>query len=193
LQAGGRRFEPCHVHQNFIPLHSVVYTADPPLQHHIRWRPDHFNARQYFRFTNCHASPRVFVDQHQQPQRSSVLHHRSHEIVTPHMIGTLAPEPQKRSVVQPQASLGPLFLWHFQAFPPPDPLRSNRSHFPARFVQLQGDSPIAVASILAGQRNDRLRQPILVRTPDPFVALCPSPVPQQPAGMPLLEDLLIDL
>jgi hypothetical protein len=47
------------------------------------------------------------------------------------------------------------------------------------------------APILTGQRNDRLRQRVLIRPSDPFVALCPFPLSQQPVGMPLRDPIVL--
>ena len=118
-------------------------------------------------------------------QRSSVVRHRAHEIATPRMVRSLRPQPKARSIVQPQPASRPLFLRHFQSVAPPDPLHAILAHMPTAIPQQSGDPPVALAPVLAGQRHDLARQRIFVRSVHSLVALCPSPLPQQPAGMPL--------
>jgi len=55
-----------------------------------------------------------------------------HEVVGPHVIGPLRPQPDARAVVQPKAPALGLFLRHFQPFPPPDAIHALDAHLPAR-------------------------------------------------------------
>ena len=89
------------------------------------------------------------------------------------------------SIVQPQPASRPLFLRDFPPFASPDPSHSILAYMPTAIPQQSGDPPIAVAPVFAGQRHDLSCQRIFVRSVEHFVALCPSPLPQQPAGMPL--------
>src|ERR1700735_647235 len=59
------------------------------------------------------------------------------------------------------------------------------AYIPTAIPQQSGDPPIAVAPVFAGQRHDLSCQRIFVGSVEHFVASCPSPLPQQPAGMPL--------
>jgi len=56
---------------------------------------------------------------------------------------------------------------------------------PVCLSQQGRDPPISVPPVCARQPDDRSRQRVFVRAIDPFVALCSSPLPQQPAGMSL--------
>jgi len=165
--------------------------SDSPIQHHIRQRFDHFIPSQPSRHADRQTLPRVFVDQRQHPQRSPVMRHCAHEIVTPHMVRSFRSQPKARSVVQPQPASRPLFLRHFQPFPPPDPLHSILAYMPTAIPQQSGDPPVAVPSVCAGQRHDLARQRIFVASINHFVALCSSPLPQQPAGMPLGNPIIL--
>ncbi len=69
-------------------------------------------------------------------------------------------------------------------------LNSILAHRPACFTQLHSDPPVAVAPVFTGQGNDRSGQLILVDPLDRGIALCPSPLPQQPTGMPLAHFVL---
>ena len=57
-------------------------------------------------------------------------------------------------------------------------------------LQQRCNSPVSVATILTGQGNDRFGQRLFVDPLDRGLALCPSPLPQQPAGMPLAHCVL---
>jgi hypothetical protein len=90
-----------------------------------------------------------------------------------------------RSISQPQPPSRPLFLRYFQPFAPPDPLHVILAYMPAAIPQQRGDPPVAVAPVFAGECHDLSRQSIFVGSIKHRVALCSSPLPQQPAGMPL--------
>src|SRR5271168_5423865 len=101
------------------------------------------------------------------------------------MIRPLRPQPHTRTTPEPQPASRPLFLRHLQPFASPDPLHSILAYMPTAIPQQSGDPPIAVAPVFAGQRHDLSCQRIFVGSVEHFVALCPSPLPQQPVGMPL--------
>ena len=137
----------------------------------------------------CHpdrqALPRVFIDQRQHPQRSSVVRHRAHEVVAPHMIRSFRSQPHARPVIQPQPSSRPLFLRDFQPLAPPDALHPILAHLPAPGLQQRRDPPVAVAAVLAGRRDDPLRKRIFVRSLHRQIALRSAPLLQHPARLPL--------
>src|SRR4029077_19463604 len=54
------------------------------------------------------------------------------------------------------------------------------------------NSSVAVASVFTGQGNDRFRQRLFVDPLDRGIALCPAPLPQQPAGMSLAHFVLFE-
>jgi len=66
-------------------------------------------------------------------------------------------------VIQPEPTRLCLLLWDFQPFTPPDPLDALVVHMPAAVVQRSGDQAIATVPTLAGQRDDVIGQPLLVR------------------------------
>src|SRR5512143_3901334 len=105
------------------------------------------------------------------------------------MVRPLRPQPHAGAVVQPQSSSRLLFLRHFQPFASPDPFHSVLAHWPSRLSQQRGDPAVAISAVLTSQRDDRARQGILVPTQNRNVPLCPSPLPQQPAGVTLRESV----
>lgn len=79
------------------------------------------------------------------------------------MVWAFWPEPDARPIIQPEPTLLRLLLWDFQPFTPPDPLDALVVHMPAAVVQHPGDHAIAIAPKLAGQLDDVIGQPLLVR------------------------------
>jgi hypothetical protein len=62
----------------------------------------------------------VFVDQRQQSELAAVMRLRLDEIITPHMIAVLRPQPDAGPIIEPQPASGPLFLRDFQPLTAPD-------------------------------------------------------------------------
>src|ERR1035438_9593122 len=175
-------------------LRPVVRTNvlwDPAHQHHIRQCIDHLQTPQAPRHPQPQALPRILVDQHQDAQRSSIVRHRFHKIVAPHMIRPLPAQPDTRAIVQPQPSPRFLLGGYFQPFAPPDALHAIFPHSPARTPQQRRNPPVAVASVLRGQLDDVSRQCILVVALHRLVALGPAPLLQQPASMAFRQPVLL--
>ncbi len=139
---------------------NVLWNSSP--EHHIRQRLDHLVAPQSSSYTNRQALPRVFIDHRQHADRSAIMGHRTHEVVAPHVIRPLGPQPHARAVIEPEPSPGPLFLRDLQPFATPDALHSIFPHLPACRPQQRRDPPVAVTAILTGQGNNRSRQRIFV-------------------------------
>ena len=119
-------------------LRSVVRTnrlRNPSPHHHLRQCLNHLSAPHSPLYRQRQTFPRLFVEQRQQPQRSSVMSPRADKVVTPHVVGPLRPEPHAGTVVSPQPCSWPLFLRHFQPFPPPDPLYPVLAYLPAAIPQ----------------------------------------------------------
>src|SRR5690348_10327523 len=112
---------------------------------------------------------------------------RTDEIVAPDMIPTRWSQSNTGTVVQPQPRSGLLFLRYFQPLPAPDPLHAILTHLPPRSSPQRRDSPVAVATILGGQSDDRFRQPSFLAPGHPFIALSSASLPQQPASMPFRQ------
>src|SRR5580700_7375934 len=163
----------------------------PAHQHHVCQGFDHLQTSQ----APCHSQrqtfPRMLVDHHQDAQRSSIVRHRLHKIVAPHMIRPLRSQSDTPTIPEPQPPSWPLFLRHLQPFASPDPLHSILPHRPAHALQLRRDTPVAVSPVLHCQGQDRLCQLIFVPAPQRQIALCPSPLPYYPACPPLAHLILL--
>src|ERR1035438_2256647 len=163
----------------------------PAHHHHIRQRFDHLQTSQAPRHPQRQALPRVLVYHHQDAQRPSIVRHRLHKIVAPHMIRPLRPQPDTRTISEPQPPSWPLFLRYLQPFASPDPLHSILPHRPPRIPQQHRNASVAVSPILSRQGQDRLRQLIFVRAPQRQIALCSSPLPYYSARPPLTHFVLL--
>jgi hypothetical protein len=83
-----------------------------------------------------------------------------------------------------------VFDGHFQALPPPDALHSILAYCPSGHLQQGGDSSITEATILAGQGEDRLGEPILVVALGGLIALRSPPLPNYSAGVPFTQSFV---
>lgn len=78
-----------------------------------------------------------------------------------------------------------LTLGHLQPFAPPDPLHPFVVHRPAGRMQQCRHPAIAVAPVLPGQRDDVVRQRLLVICPTRHFALCRPMLAEHAAYPPL--------
>ena len=147
-------------------------------------------AVQASRHADRQALTRELVDHHQQSQAAAIMRLGIHEIVAPHMVPMLRAQPDTTAIVQPQSPARLLTSGNLQPFPPPDALHSILAHLPPSQLQQGGDPAISKAAVLAREREDRLRQPILVFRLRGLVTLCRPPLPHQPAGMPFTHSFV---
>ena len=80
-----------------------------------------------------------------------------------------------------------MFSRNLQALPSPDALHPIFADHPAGLSQQRRDSSITEAAVLAGEGEDRLREPILVIGLRGLIALRGSRLPHQRAGVPFTE------
>ena len=90
----------------------------------------------------------------------------------------------RRTVIPVRALEDFLRRDHASPLAAPDALHPILAYLPACTTQQRRDSPVAVAPVLVGKRDDGSGQRILVPPLDRRVALCAAPLIQQPAGMP---------
>jgi hypothetical protein len=163
--------------------------GDSVPQHRVAQGFDYMMTVQPASHTNRQAFTRVLVDQGQQPQAPSIVCARLDEVVTPYRIGPFGPQPDAASVVQPQSSSWLLLGRNLQSFAPPDALHTISAYIPSSILQKPGDAAVAVAAILGGQRQDRLRQHIFIFAPKWLIALFPARLVDQSARPPLAHPL----
>ena len=122
------------------------------------------------------------VDDVEQTKFASLMGALLEKVVGPDMVGVLGPQPDARSVTQPQA--GPLGLpsGDLQPLASPDPLDPLVVDQPAGLAQQLGDLAIAVAAILSGQLDDVGRQPRFIVTAPRDLALRRAMLPERGTG-----------
>src|SRR5207247_6334824 len=101
------------------------------------------------------------------------------KVVGPDVIAVLRPQPDARSVGQPEPASFGLFRWDLQPLASPDTLDPLVVDYPARLPQQFGDLAIAVAAVLPGKLDNIGRETLLVITTVRDLALvercCPNP------------------
>ena len=107
------------------------------------------------------------------------------------MIAPLWPQPRAGAIVEPQAAPCFLFLWNLQPFTTPDSFHSIFANLPAGFSQFDGDPPVAIATVLCCQRDDRPGQRIFVVPLCGLVALRATRLVYQLARMTLTRPTLL--
>jgi hypothetical protein len=80
---------------------------------------------------------RILVDHGQHPERPPLVGRPAHEVIAPHVVAMLRPQPNAGAVVQPQPSSWPLPAVAPSALPAPDPLHPILAYVP--FAQQHRD------------------------------------------------------
>ena len=101
------------------------------------------------------------------------------EVVGPHVIGILRPQPDAGAVGQPQSTPFRLPAGYFEPLAPPDPLHPAIAHRPARLAQERSNLAIAIAAVLPSQFNDVGRQSFGIVTAPRDLALCRAVLPER--------------
>ena len=101
------------------------------------------------------------------------------------MIAVLGPQPDARSVGQPEPASFGLFIGDLQPLASPDALDPLVVDYPARLAQQFGDLAIAVAAVLPGKFDNIGRETQLVVTTTRDLALCRAMLPERRTGATL--------
>jgi hypothetical protein len=97
---------------------------------------------------------RELIHDIEHPVFSPIMRAVFDEVVAPHVIAVLRPEPDARTVGEPKTPSFCLFVGNLQALAPPDPLDPLVVDEPARLTQQRGDLAIAVAAVITGKLDD---------------------------------------
>jgi hypothetical protein len=120
----------------------------------------------------CQAFPGVFINDVEDPESTSVMCPILHEVITPHMVWILRPQPDARSIVKPQSGAFWLFCRHFQPFFAPYSLYSLVVHPPSFVSEHRRDPSVSIAAVLARQLDDVFCEYFLVCGWMACVSLC---------------------
>ena len=116
------------------------------------------------------------------------------EVIGPHIVPALGPQPHAGTVIQPKPSSPGLPGRHFQPLPPPDPLHPLVVHIPAAAPEHRGDPAVPVPALPGGQGHDVIGKGLLVIHHHRFIPLGGTRMPQRLAGPTLRNrELLHDL
>ena len=135
------------------------------------------------------------VNDIEHPISASIVGAVLDKIIGPDVITVLRPQPDARSVGQPEPASFGLFIGDLQPLASPDALDPLVVDYPARLAQQPCDLAIAVAAVLLGKLDNIGRQTLLVLTAARDLALCRAMLPERRAGatlgdMQLRSDLL---
>jgi hypothetical protein len=109
------------------------------------------------------------------------------------MVDMLRPQPQTRSIVEPQPSAWLLLLRNLQPLATSEALYPMLVNLPAVPLQERRNARVAVAAILAGQLHDGPGEYILVFALCQQIALRAAWLVHQPARSPLTHTLSLSM
>ena len=101
------------------------------------------------------------------------------------MIAVLRPQPNARSVGQPEPAALGLLMGNLQPLTLPDTLDPLVVDYPARLAQELGDLAIAIAAVLPGKLDNIDCETLLVVTTARGLALRRAMLPERRTGAPL--------
>src|SRR5256714_11546717 len=135
------------------------------------------------------------VEHVEHPVFASIMGAVLDKVVGPDMIAVLRPQPNARSVGQPEPAALGLLMGNLQPLTLPDPLDPLVVDDPARLEQELGDLAIAIAAVLPGKLDNIGGETLLIVTAARDLALCRAMLPERRTGatlgnMQLRSDLL---
>jgi hypothetical protein len=135
------------------------------------------------------------VDDVQHPVLPPVMGAVLDKVVGPDVIAVLWPQPDARSVIEPQPPAFRLPPWNLQPLAPPEALDPLVIDLPPRPAQELRDLAIAVPAVLPGQGDDVGSQPLLVFRAPRDLALCRAMLAERRASatlgdMQVMSDML---
>src|SRR6476660_8948546 len=125
------------------------------------------------------------VNDIEHPISASIVGAVLDKIVGPDVITVLRPQPDARSVGQPEPASFGLFIGDLQPLAPPDALDPLVVDYPARLAQQFGDLAIAIAAVLPGKLDNIGSETLLVLTAARDLALRRAMLPERRAGATL--------
>ena len=105
------------------------------------------------------------------------------------MIPPLGPQPDARSVVEPESSARLLLGRNLQPLAPPNTLHAIFADKPPRQLEQRRNATVPIAAILTSQGDDRLGQPAFILALRGLITLRTSQLMEQTAGPPFTEPL----
>ena len=165
-------------------LRAIVGTnvpRDSAQDEQVREHVDHIGRSELSVHSDRQAFPRELVDDVEHAILLSIMGAILDEVVGPDMVGIFRPQPDARSVIEPEPASLRLLLRNLQPLPPPDPLDPFDVHHPAGIPQHGCDPPIAITAVLGGERDDAGGQGRFIIRDRRNLALCGSMLTKNPA------------
>jgi hypothetical protein len=125
------------------------------------------------------------VNDIEHPISASIVGAVLDKVVGPDVIAVLRPQPDARSIGQPEPASFGLFIGDLQPLASPDALDPLVVDYPARLAQQPCDLAIAVAAVLLGKLDNIGRQTLLVLTAARDLALRRAMLSERRAGATL--------
>jgi hypothetical protein len=179
-------------------LRSVVgadVTGDATQDEEVGQNVDHIDRLELAADADRQAFMGELVEHVEHPIFASVMGAVLDEVVGPDMIALLWPQPNARSVGQPEPAALGLLRWDLQPLASPDTLDPLVVDCPARLAQQFGDLAIAIAAVLPGKLDNIGGETLLGLTTARDLALRRAMLPERRTGatlgdMQLRSDLL---
>src|SRR2546429_4186133 len=138
-------------------LRSVVgsdVSGDAPQDEEVGQNVDHIDRLELAGNTDRQAFMAELVEHVEHPILASIVGAVLDKVVGPDMIAVLRPQPNARSVGQPEPAALGLLMGNLQPLTLPDTLDPLVVDCPARLAQQRGDLAIAVAAVLPGKLDN---------------------------------------
>jgi len=179
-------------------LRSVVgadVSGNAPQDEEVGQNVDHIDRLELAGDTDRQAFMAELVEHVEHPVPASIVGAILDEVIGPHMIALLRPQPDARSVGQPEPAALGLLMRDLQPLASPDALDPLVVDYPARLAQQPCDLAIAVAAVLLGKLDNIGGETLLVLTTAQDLALRRAMLPERRTGatlgdMQLRSDLL---
>src|SRR5215471_5228902 len=127
------------------------------------------------------------VEHVEHPIFASVMGAVLDEVVGPDMIVLLRPQPDARSVGQPEPAALGLLMGDLEPLALPETLDPLVVDCPARLAQQFGDLAVAIAAVLPGKLDNIGGETLFVLTTARELALCRAMLPERRTGATLGE------
>src|SRR5215470_6133226 len=169
-------------------LRSVVgadVSGDATQDEKVGQNVDHIDRLELAGDTDRQAFVGELVEHVEHPILASVVGAVLDKVVGPDVIAVLRPQPDARSVRQPQPASFGLFIGDLQPLASPDALDPLVVDYPARLAQQPSDLAVAVAAVLPGKLDNIGGETLLVLTTARDLALRRAMLPERRTGATL--------
>jgi hypothetical protein len=159
--------------------------GDAPQDEEVRKNVDHINRLKLAGDTDRQAFVGELVNDIEHPISAPIVGAILDKVIGPDVIAVLRPQPDARSVGQPEPASFGLFIGDLQPLASPDALDPLVVDYSARLAQQSCDLAIAVAAVLPGKLDSIGGETLLVLTAARDLALRRAMLPERRAGATL--------